>query len=169
MSPLFNKPFCYSFQMLWPTNMTGAHSVEVERSGYRTQKYNSRNWRKNMQPTNSSQRTRGERFQRQPTYPSVKSRFGFKTEGLRKRNSLPKLRTARHRAKLHFCFSRWLQIKKSKKKKKKSRREDVFWTGGWMFSFPSTFTPKRKRKKEWDSKMNNLNKWKTWKDNIACI
>lgn len=113
--PINNKPFCYSFQMLWPTNMTGAHSVEVERSGYRTQKYNSRNWRKNMQPTNSSQRTRGERFQREPTCPSVKSLFGFKTGGLRKKNSLPKLRPVRHSAELNLCFSRWLEIQRSKK------------------------------------------------------
>ncbi len=28
--PIIDNPFCYSFQMLWPTNMTGAHSVEVE-------------------------------------------------------------------------------------------------------------------------------------------
>lgn len=165
MSPLFNKPFCYSFQMLWPTNMTGAHSVEVERSGYRTQKYSSRNWRKNMQPTNSSQRTRGERFQRQPTYPSVKSRFGFRTGGLRKRNSLPKLRTLRHKAKLHFCFSRWLQMKKSK------NARTFFGLGDECFIFPAHLhqKEKEKRKKEWDSKMNNRNKWKTWKDNIACI
>lgn len=29
---------CYSFQMLLPTNMTGALFAEVERKGYRTQK-----------------------------------------------------------------------------------------------------------------------------------
>lgn len=37
--PINNNPVYYSFQMLWPTNMTGALSAEVGRKGYRTPRY----------------------------------------------------------------------------------------------------------------------------------
>ena len=85
-SYIFLLTFIFFLQMLYHCSLRSAVTVVGVKSGSLTPRSNWRSWRKNMQPANSSPKTREGASQPPPTSQSVKSPSGSKTGESRRRN-----------------------------------------------------------------------------------